>query len=383
MPEFGDGGGADRRPLQPEHPLPKRHRHRSDGRLAAPPAEARLLTFISRPAYSDRSPACAHKAAANCSTTPGSAAASIHPRYRPHRPGFGPDLEGVDLGRVRGRGLPEAQSDAAARRRGHLGRRNRTAAASPIRPPASRDVAPSAVGRPDEGSAKWGEVRDSRPGGDDARWAEALNLLAHPGDPGAKQHLARRRRTSLLVVAGAFLVLALGTALFGSRLGHPGRPAAHRHFPRPPVWRGTVGLALSACGLGLLTVGMVKRVRSGAFGADWSAPIVLLTQRQRRLLIRQATGREPADRHLLPLTRDVARRLVREDATSPFHVSGVAVGLIGQMILFARLTFALVAGGFLLVLAMAAARGQQKIARAKSFLRNHPSTDAEQAGGIP
>jgi len=224
---------------------------------------------------------------------------------------------------------------------------------------------------------EMGEVRDSRPDGDDARWAEALNLLAHPGDPEAKRRLARRRRTSLLVAAGVFLVLALGTTLLGSRLGHPGTPAPHRHFSRPPVWRATVGLALSACGLGLMTVGMIKRVRSGAFRADWSAPIVLLTQRQRRLLIRQVTGREPADHKLLPLTRNVARRLVRQDATTPFVVSGVAFGLVGQMILLG------VAGGFLLVLAMAAARGHQKIARAKSFLRNHPPADDEQAGGIP
>ncbi len=225
-------------------------------------------------------------------------------------------------------------------------------------------------------------MRDSRSDGDDARWAEALNLLAHPGDPGTKRRLARRRRTSLLVAAGVFLVLALGTTLLGSRLGHPGSPAPHRHFSRPPVWRATVGLALSACGLALMAVSTVKRVRAGAFRADWSTPILLLTQRQRRLLIRQVTGREPADRNLLPLTRDVARRLVRQDATTPFVVSGVAVGLVGQVILLGRFPFALVAGGLLLVLAMAAARGHQKIARAKSFLRNHPPTDAEQASGI-
>lgn len=65
-------------------------------------------------------------------------------------------------------------------------------------------------------------------------------------------------------------------------------------------------------------------------------------------------------------------------------MSGLAFGLIGQMILLARLPRALVAGGdFLLVLAVAAARAHKRAGRAQSFLRDHPATDAEQAGGIP
>jgi len=222
---------------------------------------------------------------------------------------------------------------------------------------------------------------DSGQGGADARWAEALSLLAHRGDPRTKRHLARRRRNSLLVLTGALIVLTLGIALLGLLLGHPGRPPTPRHHPHPPVWQATVGIALSVGGLGLMAVGMIKRVRSEAFRADWSAPIVLLTQRQRRLLIRQATGREPVDPKLLPLTSDVARRLVRGQATSDFLVSGLAFALIGQQILLARLPLALVAGGCVVALAMAAALVHKRAGQAESFLRDHPPTDAGQAAG--
>jgi len=145
------------------------------------------------------------------------------------------------------------------------------------------------------------------------------------------------------------------------------------------VWQGALGLALSVCGLALLILGMVKRLRSGGFLSDWSAPIVVLSQSQRRLLVRQATGKVPADPELLPLARDVARRLVRAERLSRFGVGGVALGLIGQVLLLARLPFALVAGGFLLVLAIAARLAHKRAGRAELFLRNHPPAEAEQA----
>ena len=222
-------------------------------------------------------------------------------------------------------------------------------------------------------------MRKGRPDRSDFRWTEALNLLHHTGNAATKRHLRHQRRTSLFIVAGLVLVLALGTRFLGSRVTQPGRHATHRHFSHPPVWQGALGLALSVCGLALLILGMVKRLRSGGFLSDWSAPIVVLSQSQRRLLVRQATGKVPADPELLPLARDVARRLVRAERLSRFGVGGVALGLIGQVLLLARLPFALVAGGFLLVLAIAARLAHKRAGRAELFLRNHPPAEAEQA----
>jgi len=79
------------------------------------------------------------------------------------------------------------------------------------------------------------------------------------------------------------------------------------------------------------------------------------------------------------LARDVARRLVRAERLSRLAVGGVALGLLGQVLLLARTRFALVAGGFLLVLAIAATVAHKRTGRADLFLRNHPPTEAEQA----
>lgn len=214
---------------------------------------------------------------------------------------------------------------------------------------------------------------------DAGRWREALSLLDHTEDAATKQHLRRRRRTALLIVAGVILIAALGSGFLGMLVASSGHHPAHQQAMHTPLWRGILGLAVSLCGLALLIAGLVKRVRSGAFSSDWSAPIIVLTRRQRRHLLRQVDGKTPADPDQLPLARDAAWRLTRQEGMLRLVLSGVALTQVGQLIVLARLRFALLLGAVLLAFAVLAVVLHRRATRAGLFLHNHPPRDTAEA----
>lgn len=204
------------------------------------------------------------------------------------------------------------------------------------------------------------------------RMAEAMTILETGGDANAQ----RRARTRRLVIVTVVVVLTVISATIGVLLarhthGHPGQ---RHHREQVALWHKVTGLTMSTAGLTVNLVGLVRWRRSGRWATAWRTPLLALTGRQRRDLLRQVRGQVPLDPDRLPFLTDLARRL-RDNYQGPFGpqmliMAGAGLVLAGNAVRIPWLLFFLVPYMALYPAAVTTARRDSR--RASTFLSQHP-----------
>ena len=202
---------------------------------------------------------------------------------------------------------------------------------------------------------------------DAARWARAHARLGQ-GAPPEDELRARRRRRRVWIVAGVFVLVAVGAGFVVGAL------SADR--PEPPSdlapWREVIGVVLASAGLLGVIVAGVLAWRAGVWRGLSSWPTRGLSRAQQRHMTREVQGRAPVDPEHLPLARALARRLQLQGRLRPMWAS-LCLMQLGQLISadsWWRTVFPAVALLFLL----AAVAGQTfQVRRAERFLAAHPA----------
>jgi hypothetical protein len=208
---------------------------------------------------------------------------------------------------------------------------------------------------------------------DERRWAEADSILHRTPTPSARARVRGRRR---VLVLGLFGVSLLGALVGATAAAHSGR---HLDASGPRTWQvvvgtGCVGLAVAAVGWPA-----VGQFRSRLWGGAWRAPTAALTRRQRKELYAQVRGQRPADPARLPLSRDLARRLVLQRRTIALY-AGLLLLWVGQTITFPDLFHLAGLGGYLVLCGVASAWTLREARRARRFLETTPSTGGDGRG---
>lgn len=213
------------------------------------------------------------------------------------------------------------------------------------------------------------------PGDEERRWAEAMTILEAGGDTDAQR---RARNHRLLVIATVLVVLTVIAATLGvlavrHSFGHPGQQHHRQHGAR---WREIMGLILSTAGLAVEVVGFVRWRRSGGWATAWRTPLLPLTRRQRRDLLRQVRGQQPPDPDRLPLLRDLARRVRDNDqgffGPQALVTAGTCLLLAGNAVRSTSLWLVLLGVPSVAPYPVAVAAARRASRRASTFLSQHP-----------
>jgi hypothetical protein len=162
---------------------------------------------------------------------------------------------------------------------------------------------------------------------DEERWAQAESILANNPTPSAEARTRRVRTMVWLSVVGV-VVLSAAVGVLAAVLFRHG----HHRPSHVPAWQEITGLTVQMAGVAVEIAGFVILHRRRQWGARWRTPTAVLTRVQRRSLVRQVRGRIPADPSRLPLTRDLAGRLVDQRGLVVLFV-GIAILNVGQTIL--------------------------------------------------
>jgi hypothetical protein len=179
---------------------------------------------------------------------------------------------------------------------------------------------------------------------DERRWAEAEaeSILHRHPTPSARARVRGRRRILWLSIFGTSF---LGAIVAARSDGHGVRTTL-------PAWQVFLGAGCLGLSLTLIIWVVVVQVRSGVWGGAWRSPTVALTRHQRRGLYAQVRGKRPADPLHLPLSRDLARRLVLQQRSTAIFAA-LILQWFGQTIVDPDL-FHLVGLGFFLIFGVVA-----------------------------
>jgi hypothetical protein len=203
---------------------------------------------------------------------------------------------------------------------------------------------------------------------DEERWAQAEELLR--GAPGrVTAHRVRRRRLVLWLAIAA--VTATGTGIATGVLWGGGGDVPR---PDPALWQQEVAqLCCTAVGVGLVIAALVRMRRRRQWGSAWRAPAMALSREQRRSLLRQVRGREPADPARLALTRDHARRLTAATDGFPLIMAAIVLFYAGEFVARPSAGRAAWYGSILLLWPIAWLIGIRQRRQAQRFLAAHPA----------
>lgn len=201
---------------------------------------------------------------------------------------------------------------------------------------------------------------------DERRWAEAESILRRRPTPSAQNRVRRRRRLVLLGLCGALLLGALAGAVIAAFTD--GRTSG----TTAPTWNVIAGLVCVGLSLVLIIWVVVVQIRSGVWGGVWRSPTVALTRSQRKDLFAQVRGKRPADPARLPLSRDLARRLVLQQRTIALFAA-LMLQWVGQTLTAPDMFHLVGIGVFLLLSIVAIPIIIRDTGRAKRFLAKRPS----------
>jgi hypothetical protein len=201
---------------------------------------------------------------------------------------------------------------------------------------------------------------------DEERWAEARELLTGSPSPEAETRMRRRRRL-LWISLGGLVVLAAAAGLVAGLL------APHHRSSSSSGGSTALALVLYGLGLGLEVTGLVVLVRSGGLRTNLTSPTSVLSRHQRRSLLRQVNGRQPADPASLPLARDLARRLSAQFRALPLVFSGLAFTGAGRLAGHPTAVQIGIESVSIVLLTAAAGFGVRQSRQAHRFLAEHPA----------
>lgn len=198
---------------------------------------------------------------------------------------------------------------------------------------------------------------------EDSRWAQALVVLGRmspepPHRPAARQRFDRRAARVAVAMAASAVLLVLASLV----LDPPPDSVSD-----PPAWRVVAGIAVAVLGLCLFAVRWFRPYGS----RPWIVrPLDELTRSQRKHLLEQVHGREPAVPERLPLARVQAESLL-EQRWAVWGQTGLAIVFAGAWVIDRSiwrtlLTLAMVGAT---VVGVVVARREQRHAR--RFLEEH------------
>ncbi|TXR57455.1 hypothetical protein [Quadrisphaera setariae] len=207
---------------------------------------------------------------------------------------------------------------------------------------------------------------------DEERWEQALSIAQGTPTPPALDRQRRRRRDVLLWLIG--LLAAASAAGFVAGLLFPdafGGPAGNS---ADSDQRDAVVLVTVLVGFAVEAVGIAMLVRARQWGARWRSPVAVLTRTQRRLVLREVRGRVPAHQDHLPVSLDLARRLVSTDGLLVMF-AGFSIMQLGRLVDQSGLVSTLWTSGVLALFLVAAVLVLRDRLRAQRFLDRHVPSD--------
>ena len=197
-----------------------------------------------------------------------------------------------------------------------------------------------------------------------------------------RRRLRRRTVIGLAVVAGLFAILAAVVVVIVLVSGSSHGTGLAPHRSPVPLWRTVGPLALIAISLVLGGVAIAGMVRGRYIESAQRAGAALrsLTRPERKQVLRQIRGQQPADRGQLSLAREIAQSRVDQRVVL-FSVLGTALAVVAMLFLrnpeashavsvvAAALDLSLVAVGAPLMI--------REVRRAQRFLRLNPLPEAD------
>ena len=181
---------------------------------------------------------------------------------------------------------------------------------------------------------------------------------------------ALRRRRLVLVVLLA-VVVALGAAVAAYLTARDGRGPAPAAEPAGPGWLGWLGLGLELVGFVLVIGGGLRIWRGRRSAPSWRAPLQGLSGTEQRGLLQQVRGRSAVQPDALPLTRQVADALVRQQGQLGMSATGLALLMVGQVLVRPGALVLTLAGTVLALLVVGVVLVRRDARAGRRFLRQH------------
>jgi hypothetical protein len=206
------------------------------------------------------------------------------------------------------------------------------------------------------------------------RWREAQSVLDGVPDEGAQRRLKRQMNKRTGTAVGVLLVFVLVAVVYFALFGH--RSGASAQPPSVPVWKQVFGLSLSVVGLAMETFGTVQVFRTRRFMR--TSPTQVLARQERKQLLKEVRGQQPAVPTHLPLARDLARRLTIQSRLRFLMLGGWFI-VVGQTVSINRPFNTFVAVGVTLIFALSTLLLTRDNKMAHRFLSQHPGPRAEES----
>jgi hypothetical protein len=202
-------------------------------------------------------------------------------------------------------------------------------------------------------------------------------MLVGVVDETARQRLRRRRKIQYLSVVPVWLAVVLLDVIYGTVIDHH---LGHWVQQYSDVgWRQALSGWLLAAGGVAGVAGYVRTRRAtaaGGAGTRW--PIEVLARAERRALIRQVRGQQPADPDHLALARDLALRRTRQGTVRLVTVGGVLV-MVGAVVESGRLVDMFPFAVFAAFFVFGGVWVTRDLGRVRRFLDEHPVPPATEA----
>ncbi len=207
---------------------------------------------------------------------------------------------------------------------------------------------------------------------DEDRWSEARSLLEREPSGPAERRLRRGRRQRVLIVLAVSLVLGVpvGIASYRFTEGSSGASTAD-----VPTWQELAGLTLAGIGIVVLLVGLVAQLRANQGRSAWHSPLFVLTNKQRKELVRAVRGQATVAPDRLPLARHLASAMLQQRVFLTVY-SGLTLLWTGQLIAAPSWWRAVLAGSTVVLFAVGVPLVLRQERQARRFLEQHPDPSA-------
>jgi hypothetical protein len=172
-------------------------------------------------------------------------------------------------------------------------------------------------------------------------------------------------------VVGALVIGVIVVLVVGLLVADGGSRNAS---PEIPLWRAIVGFGLSAVGLVLLIVGLVRQFRAIRRMNAWRSPLVVLSGPQRKELSAAVRGQRSIDTARLPLGRHLAGNLLEQRHVLVLNLR-ILVMWAGLLIVEPTWMRVAITGTFVVFVVVGGAVLRRTERRARRFLETHPLPD--------
>lgn len=213
-----------------------------------------------------------------------------------------------------------------------------------------------------------GSTAESQTAAEEQQWLAARFPERSPADTLRRAQFRRAALVIAVIVVAGLIGGVAGAGVFGSDPG-PGHD--------PPAWRQVMGLALIFAGVVVEFVGIARLAKRGLTRANWRSPLLALSIRERRRILRQMRGSIPQVAEDAPLVRGHAQRIARQQPLLLVW-GGLVVLQSGQMLNThgATVWFFAVAS---IAMVIAGAFFARDLGAARRYLDQNPEAPAEPA----